>query len=72
MKYHVSTLKNSSQSHLKDKNTTSVVSDDLKLSSSTLGFANDDCNDYVEFLEEMEKLRAKVRSGDLSDFQELK
>ena len=72
MKYGVSTFKNSSLSHLKDKNTTSVVSDDLNLSSSTLGFTNDDCNDYVGFLEEMDNLRAKVRSGDLSDFEELK
>ncbi len=71
MKYGVSTFKNSSLSQLKDKNTTSV-SDDLNLSSSTLGFTNDDCNDYVGFLEEMDKLRAKVRSGDLSDFEELK
>ena len=71
MKYCVSTFKNSSLSRLKDKNTTSVGSDDLNLSSSTLGFTNDDCNDYVGFLEEMDKLRAKVRSGDLSDFEEL-
>ena len=46
MKYGVSTFKNSSLSRLKDKNTTSVGSDDLNLSSSTLGFTNDDCNDY--------------------------
>ncbi|WP_296883358.1 hypothetical protein [uncultured Methanobrevibacter sp.] len=72
MKYGVSTFKNSSLRRLKDKNTTSVGSDDLNLSSSTLGFTNDDCNDYVGFLEEMDKLRAKVRSGDLSDFEELK
>lgn len=72
MKYGVSTFKNSSLRCLKDKNTTSVGSDDLNLSSSTLGFTNDDCNDYVGFLEEMDKLRAKVRSGDLSDFEELK
>ena len=71
MKYGVSTFKNSSLSRLKDKNTTSVVND-LNLSSSTLGFTNDDCNDYVGFLEEMDKLRTKVRSGDLSDFEELK
>ena len=71
MKYNVSTFKDSSQSHLKDKNTTSVASDDLNLSSSTLGFTNDDCNDYVGFLKEMDKLRAKVRSGDLSDFEKL-
>lgn len=70
MKYCVSTFKNSSLSRLKD-NTTSACSD-FKLSSSTLGFANDDCNDYEGFLEEMDKLRAKVRSGDLSDFKKLK
>ena len=72
MKFGVSTFKNSSLSHLNDKNTTSVVSNDLNLSSSTLGFTNDDCNDYVGFLEEMDKLRAKVRSGELSDFEEVK
>ena len=55
-----------------DKNTTSIVSDDLNLSSSTLGFRNDDCNDYIGFLEEIDKLRAKVRSGDLSDFEEFR
>ena len=51
MKYGVSTFKNSSLRRLKDKNTTSVGSDDLNLSSSTLGFTNDDCNDYVDFEE---------------------
>ena len=71
MKYGVSTFKNSSLSRLNDKNTTSVGSD-LNVSSSTFGFANDDCNDYARFLEEMDKLRAKVRSGDLSDFKKLK
>ena len=55
MKYGVSTFKNSSLSHLKDQNTTSVVSNDLNLSSSTLGFSDDDCKDYVCFLEEMDK-----------------
>ena len=49
MKYGVSTFKNSSLSHSKDKNTTSVESNDFNLSSSTLGFTNDDCNDYVGF-----------------------
>ena len=49
MKYCVSTFKISSLSHLKDKNITSIVCDDLNLSSSTLGFTNDDCNDYVGF-----------------------
>ena len=72
MKYGVSTFKNSSLSHLKDENIISVVMGDLNSSSSTLGFTNDDCNDYIGFLEEMGKLRAKVRSGDLSDFEEFK
>lgn len=71
MKYGVSKFKNSSKK-LEDKNTTSVVNSDLNLNSSNLGFTNDDCNDYIGFLEEMDKLRAKVRSGDYSDFEELK
>ena len=30
----------------------------------------DDCDEYKEFIEEMDELRSKVRSGDLSDFEE--
>ena len=57
------------------KNTLNASPWDSKISSwssSTLGFKNDDCDDYARFLEELDKLHDKVDSGDLSDFTELK
>ena len=35
-------------------------------------FNNNDCEEYNEFLEELEELHVKIESGDLSDFTELK
>ena len=33
---------------------------------------SDNCDEYYEFLDELKKIHAKVDSGDLSDFTELK
>lgn len=34
-------------------------------------FNRDDCEEYHQFLEELDELHSKVESGDLSDFVEL-
>lgn len=69
MKPDASALNYSSSNHLSDENT-SVIRNDSDFSSSTFESNNDDCDEYKEFIEEMDELRSKVRSGDLSDFEE--
>lgn len=69
MKPDVSVLKHSSSSHLSDENS-SVIRNNSDSSSSTFESNNDDCDEYKKFIEEMDELHSKVRSGDLSDFEE--
>lgn len=68
MKPDVSILKYSSSDHLSNENASVILNDTNH--SSTFESNNDDCDEYEKFLEEMDEIHSKVRSGDLSDFEE--
>ena len=70
MNYYTSTFKYPKTKKLKNEN---IINDNnVNFCSSTLGNNNnnDDCEEYAKFLNEMNKLRAKVKNGDLSEFEE--
>lgn len=57
-----------------DNQHASAIVGDLNLQTSTFNIPKqiDNCDEYCDFLGELEKLHDKVNSGDLSDFTELK
>lgn len=69
----VSTFKSTDQYKL-DNQHTCVIVENLNLQTSTFNIPKqiDNCEEYYGFLGNLKKLHDKVKSGDLSDFTELK
>lgn len=68
----VSTFKPADYNDDVNDNNTCATIKDMTFQTSTFGILNpiDDCEKYYDFLDEMDKLYAKVESGDFSDFTE--